>query len=143
MTMSTRILAAILAASSCAIPPARATEPAPSLTLELNSLQPTDKGCRFTFVVTNGLGAALDGATYELVLFDAKGMVSRMTLVEFADLPDGKTKVRQFDFPGVECGDLGRVLINDATECRGVGIEPATCIRALETRSSGSIVFGV
>lgn len=121
---------------------AGAQSPAPQLVVELNALQPTANGCRFTFMVTNNLKAELSSVGFELVLFDKAGMVSKMTIVDFKDLPDGKTKVRQFDFSGVDCTNLGRVLINDATECKGPGVEPGACVRALRTETRTDAAFG-
>lgn len=115
----------------------------PTLLVELNALQPSDRGCRFTFIVTNGLGGELASAAFELVLFNKAGMVSRITIVDFKDLPEGKTKVRQFDFANVDCANLGRVLVNDATECAGTGIEPKACIRYLKTETRTEAIFGV
>ena len=52
--------AAFLAAAS----PVQAQEAkAPTLALELNDAQASDKGCRLTFVVTNNLGAELTKAS--------------------------------------------------------------------------------
>jgi hypothetical protein len=115
----------------------------PSLRVELNALQPSDRGCRFTFIATNQLGSELKSVGLELVLFNKAGMVSRITIVDFKDLPEGKTKVRQFDFSGVQCADLGRVLVNDTTDCAGDGIEPKACIRYLETETRAETEFGV
>jgi hypothetical protein len=117
-------------------------EPAGALSLELNSLQPSDGGCRFTFVAENGLGSDLSRAAFELVLFDSEGTVERITVVDFQDLPESRTKVRQFDFKGTECDRLGRVLVNDTTDCTGDGVEPKTCLRQLETSTKASVQFG-
>lgn len=117
--------------------------PTSSLAVELNALQPSERGCRFTFVATNKLGGALSSVGFELVLFNKAGMVTRITIIDFKDLPDGKTKVRQFDFSGVQCADLGRVLVNDTTECAGVGIDPKACIRYLQTDTRAETEFGV
>lgn len=114
-----------------------------ALTVELNALQPSDRGCRFTFIATNGLGGELTKAAFELVLFDTAGKVSRMTVVDFKDLPQGKTKVRQFDFSGIDCATVGRVLINDSTECSGPAIEPKACIGKLKTQTRADVVFGL
>jgi hypothetical protein len=117
---------------------------ATALTLELNALQPTDRGCRFTFLVENRLGAGLDSAAFEMAIFDGDGRISRFTVVDFKDLPDGKTKVRQFDFGQMDCTKIGRVLVNDSTECAGEGVEPRACMRALEPRSRvDNVVFGI
>jgi len=115
---------------------------ASSLQLELNALQPSDKGCRFTFVAFNQLGSEISQVAFELALFDKAGMISRLTIVDFKELPQGKTKVRQFDFPGVDCGNLGRVLVNDATQCTGEAIEPQACIRKLKTETGTDVIFG-
>ena len=143
LTIQTLVLSvATLSAPLCAYAQAEETSSAPALVVELNALQPTDSGCRFTFVTTNNLAGELRNAAFELVLFDKDGMVSRMTIVDFKDLPQGKTKVRQFDFSGVDCADLGRVLVNDATQCAGDGIEPGACIRNLKTETRTETVFG-
>ena len=141
-----RSLVAAAAFGAVAASAQEAEKPAaadPSLLVELNALQPSERGCRFTFVVTNQLGGELASAAFELVLFDTAGMVSRITIVDFKDLPEGKTKVRQFDFSGIDCTKLGRILVNDATECKGTGIEPKACIRHLKTETRSETVFGV
>ncbi len=112
------------------------------LSVELNSLQPSDGGCRLTFVVKNGMGSDLSRAAFELVLFDTEGTVERITVVDFQDLPDAGTKVRQFDFKGTQCDRLGRVLINDATDCTGDGVERRACLSNLETSTKTSVEFG-
>lgn len=123
--------------------PANQTNDTPVLSVELNALQKSERGCRFTFVVTNQLGSELDKAAFELVLFDTKGKVSRLTVVDFKELPQGKTKVRQFDFSSLDCADIGRVLINDATECTGTGLDPKSCIQRLEPKTGTGIIFGI
>lgn len=115
---------------------------APSLKLELNALQPSDRGCRFTFMATNELGGELAGTAFELALFDKAGMISRLTIIDFKDLPPGKTKVRQFDFSGIDCANVGRILVNDATECSGEGLDPRACIRGLKAETRTDVVFG-
>lgn len=139
-----RILAASLAVSLAAGGAALAQEPAPaaSLRLEFNGLQPSTAGCRLTFLVENGLGAQLDRAAFEIVLFDKEGLVDRLTVLDFKDLPAGKTKVRQFDLPQADCAGIGRVLVNDAVACEGHGIEPKACIRSLTAETKSDVAFG-
>lgn len=140
--LTAALLASVAVPTGAAAQEAEETSSAPVLSVELNTLQPTGGGCRFTFVVTNGLAGELASAAFELVLFDKAGMVSRLTIVDFKDLPEGKTKVRQFDFSGVDCADLGRVLVNDATECSGTGIDARACIRDLKTETPTDVAFG-
>ncbi|MFN3546282.1 MAG: hypothetical protein ACK4U0_02225 [Mesorhizobium sp.] len=139
-----RILTAVLAVSLPAGGAALAQEPAsaPSLRLEFNGLEPSSAGCRLTFVVENGLGASLDRAAFEIVLFNRDGLVDRLTVLDFKDLPAGKTKVRQFDLQNADCAGIGRVLVNDAVACEGEGVEPSACIRGLNAETKSDISFG-
>jgi hypothetical protein len=143
--ISTRLAAAGFgfAAAIALAQGAQAQEARETLTVELNALQPSDRGCRFTFIATNNLGAELTKAAFELVLFDTEGKVSRLTVVDFKDLPQGKTKVRQFDFAGLDCSKVGRVLVNDSTECAGSGVDSKACIQRLETKTLTGAVFGI
>ena len=120
-----------------------AAKAAPALSLELNGAQPSDKGCRLTFVVNNGLGGDLAKAAFEIALFNDAGVVDRLTVLDFKDLPAGKTKVTRFDLAGTDCAKISRILINSATECADSGIEPAVCMRALKTSTRAGIAFGV
>ncbi|MER8773559.1 MULTISPECIES: hypothetical protein [unclassified Mesorhizobium] len=133
VTASLRLLAAAVAMSLAAAP-AWTQQQAPALILELNGAQPSDKGCRLTFVVTNNLGAGLSKAAFEIALFNEAGVVDRL-------LPAGKTKVTRFDLAGTDCGKVSRVLINSATECAGA--EPNACMRGLKTQTRTGIAFGV
>ncbi|MBT1155976.1 hypothetical protein J1C56_10270 [Aminobacter anthyllidis] len=122
---------------------AQSAPPAPALVLELNAAQPSDKGCRFTFVVTNNLGAELSKAAFEIALFNEAGVVDRLTVLDFKELPAGKTKVTRFDLSGTDCTKVSRVLINQATDCAGAGIDAAACLKALRTESKSGIAFGI
>ena len=115
----------------------------PALMLELNAAQPSEKGCRLTFVVTNNLGGELSKAAFEVAMFNETGTVDRLTVLDFKDLPSGKTKVARFDLGGADCGKISRLLINTATECAGAGIEPPACLRDLRTETKTQIAFGV
>jgi hypothetical protein len=119
-----------------------ASAPAPALKLELNGAQPSEKGCRLTFVVNNMLGTELSKAAFEIALFSKDGVVDRLTVLDFKELPAGKTKVARFDLSGVDWAKIGGVLVNHATECAGDGIEPTACLRQLKTETKTGITFG-
>lgn len=123
--------------------PVVAQEAKPSLLLEPNGAQPSDKGCRLTFVVVNNLGSALSRAAFEVALFNDQGVVDRLTVLDFKELPAGKTKVTRFELAGTDCAKVSRVLVNSATECQGQGIEPTACMRQLITASKANITFGI
>jgi hypothetical protein len=144
LTALLRLLTLALAMSLATVPAwAGQSAPVAALSLELNGAQPSDKGCRLTFVVTNTLGADLSKASFEIALFNEAGVVDRLTVLDFEDLPAGKTKVTRFDLAGTDCAKVSRVLINSATECAGKGIEPGACMRGLKTATKTGITFGV
>lgn len=132
------LLASPAVAQEQPAPPAQAAP----LSLELNAVQPSEKGCRLTFVVNNGLDATLSRAAFEIVLFDRAGVVDRITVLEFKELTADKTKVSRFDLAGVDCAKLGRVLVNAVTDCVGDGVSAETCSRQLKTASKAGIEFG-
>lgn len=143
-TTLVRLQASVVAISVAMAAPVLAQEvpAASSLLLELNALEPTEQGCRMTFVVINGLPAALETAGFEIALFNGNGQVDRLAILDFQNLPAGKTKVRRFDLDGTECADVSRVLVNDATECAGSGVDPVSCIRDLKTETRSGVAFG-
>lgn len=142
----TIILAAAFFAAASAVSAEDAAQPAvpsPALVLELNGAQASDKGCRLTFVVTNNLGGELSKAAFEIALFNEAGVVDRLTVLDFNELPAGKTKVARFDLAGADCSKVSRVLINTATECTGAGIEPKACLALLQPVTKSGIAFGI
>lgn len=114
---------------------------AAALTVELNALQPSEQGCRLSFVATNGLEADIGRLAYEMVLFDAAGLVERLTVLDFKEIPAGKTRVRQFDLAGTGCPAISRVLVNDAKACEGPGLEADRCMRGLKAVTRAGIPF--
>jgi hypothetical protein len=88
-----------------------------TLALELNRIDQIEAACRFTFLAENALGLDLSAFTVETVIIDTSGLVERLTLFEFGDLPQDAPRVRQFDVPSLACEDVGRVLINGVADC--------------------------
>jgi hypothetical protein len=105
------------------------------LGIELNSTLQNDAACRVTLMVENKLGADLDSAVFETVLFTQDGLEERLTLFDFQTLPQGRPRVRQFDLAGLNCPDLGRILINGVQACSGDGIEAASCLNNMSLTS--------
>ncbi|MFY8032413.1 MAG: hypothetical protein ACOVO5_11330 [Devosia sp.] len=138
----TRLIAAVAVAALCSAPAVAQDAPTP-LSLELNALQPSDKGCRITLVASNGLGTAIEKASFELALFGATGGIDRLVSLDFKGLAVGKTKVLQFELAGLDCAAVTRVLINDVTACDGAGLDPAACATNLVTSSRVDATFGV
>ncbi|QQR38072.1 hypothetical protein [Devosia rhizoryzae] len=139
-----RPLFALAVAAATSFLPVQAQEAAQAgLSIELNAVQPADAGCRVTFLAVNGFDTNLDRASVETALFDGGGAIDRIVTLDFKALSPGKTKVLQFELAGLDCANLGRVLINDITACDGEGLDAATCLTGLTTSSRTDIDFGV
>ena len=134
--LSLTVLAALSTAAPALAQDAAATG---TLSIEINDLTPSEKGCKLTFVAANALPQSLSKASFEFVLFDEKGLVERMAVLDFRDLPAGKTKVRQFDLPGTKCEAVKSLLINDAPVCAGEGVAKDACMKALKTGSKSPV----
>ena len=133
----TLVLGLAVAATS-----AHAEEPG-KLSVDLNALEQVGQSCRLVFVASNSTGATLDDLSLETVLFNTAGTVDRFALFDFQSLPEGKTRVRQFDLPDVRCGDIGRVLINGTASCKGQALKGTECMDQLELKSSsGTEIVG-
>ena len=112
-----------------------AVSAAPSISIELNSVETHEAGCRITFMAKNGLPGDAKSLVLETVLFTRAGEVERMTLFDMGALPAGRPRVRQFDVGSLDCADLGRVLINEVATCEGDGLDPDTCLDVLRFKS--------
>lgn len=136
-----RLLPLVLLAAFCSGAAALAQDAGTSgdLSIEINDLTPSEKGCKLTFVAANELPQTLSKVSFEFVLFDGKGLVERMAVLDFRDLPAGKTKVRQFDLPGTKCEAVKSLLINDAPVCSGDGVAKDACMKALKTGSRSAV----
>jgi len=144
-TTATLAAAALIAASGPALSQDAATPAAAEFALELNNAQDTDAGgCRLTYVATNNSDNELSETAYEVAVFDADGVVSRILVLEFGTLTAGKTKILQFDLPDSQCSGLSRIVVNDVAACSladggGAG---DFCLDALVTSSRTGIQFG-
>ena len=123
--------------------PLMAQENLAKLSLELNALQPSEKGCRVTFLATNDLGVALTKSAFEIALFGASGAIERLVSLDFKAMPSGKTKVMQFDLDALDCAGVSRVLVNDVAACEGDGLDPALCLARLSTSTKTAASFGI
>lgn len=126
--------------------PAVAQDAEEQFTLELNAAAETDAGsCRLTYVASNQTATALDRTAYEVAVFDAQGVVTRLLVLEFGALIEGKTKILQFDLANTACGSISRIVVNDVAACTvaGTGAEAAVCMSGLSASSRTAIQFGI
>jgi hypothetical protein len=111
--------------------------------LELNALQQSETGCRITFLAENRLGSEIGKSSFELALFGADGGIDRLVALDFGVLPEGKSRVVQFELKQLACDDIGRVLVNDITACEGGDLTPSACLAALVPATRVAASFGI
>ena len=130
--------------------PAPATPPMASapghILLELNAAADTAAGaCRLTVVTNNRLGQGLRRAAWQVAIFDREGVVRSLPVLDFGALIVGKTKVALFEIPGLGCGQIGRIVVNDVAACEaedGADLRD-TCLSGLAIQARGDIDFGL
>lgn len=135
MTLRTLLLSAMFSVAALSGAAAEEAAAAKGLGVELNALASSQKGCLFTFVAQNGFAQDISKVSFEFVIFNDKGTVERLALLDFRELPAGKSKVRQFDVPGIKCETVKNLLINDAPVCEGEGLEKGRCMDGIVTGS--------
>ncbi len=98
------------------------------LTINLNSVEPSNNHCRMNFVVGNKGDAGLESLKLDLVVFDNDGGISRRLITEMGPIRPKKTTVRAF-LIDTECKAIGEILVNDVTACTPGN--PSACLDAL------------
>jgi hypothetical protein len=139
---SKTLLAALLSACCLVCVTAYAEEPADKsaaggegVTLELNKLEPSDKGCRAYVVVTNPTQTAYDAFKLDLVLFQSDGVVGRRLALDLAPVRPDKKSVKLFELDGTQCDQIGSFLVNDVMECRTSTGAADDCLARLKVKS--------
>jgi hypothetical protein len=125
------IAAAVLLAAT-----AGAQEPKPQqdsgIMLELNKLEPSDKGCRAYVVVSNPTATTFDAYKLDLVMFQTDGVIGRRFAVDLAPLRPSKRTVKLFELDGTKCDEIGSFLVNDVMECRSDAGPVEDCLAGMK-----------
>lgn len=137
-----RLLRTLSLTASLLLPVAALAQDAGDLSIELNAADTVGESCRLTFVLSNGLEKNIDKLVAETVLFSDKGGVLLLTLFDFATLPAGRPRVRQFQVPETSCDRLGQVLINGVDTCTIDSTQSGVCQAALTLSSRVKIGLG-
>jgi hypothetical protein len=115
--------------------PARPESGGDGITLELNKLEKSEKGCRAYVVVTNPTTTAYDAFKLDLVMFQTDAVIGRRFALDLSPVRPDKRSVKLFDLDGAKCEDIGSFLVNDVLECR-TSAGPATdCLSHLKVKS--------
>lgn len=114
------------------------------LLVELNKMEPAGEDCRTTWVLNNGTGADLARLKLDIVAFDTDGIVVRRVGAELGPIGSGHTRVKLFDLKSIDCGDVGRMLMNGVLACEVEGAEAVSqeqCAKSIETATRTEIPF--
>jgi len=106
-----------------------------SISLELNKLEPSDKGCRAYVVVSNPSSTAYDAFKLDLVMFQTDGVIGRRFALDLAPLRPSKRAVKLFELDDTKCTDIGSFLINDVLECRSDAGVVDDCLARMKVNS--------
>jgi len=131
-------ISAVLVASALA---QETAEKAAPLKLQLNKVENAGEACRVTMVIDNSKGAGLKSYKVDLFAFDTDGVAQKRVAVELGPLPPRKTVVKIFDFPGIACNKVGRVLLNDVLSCDGGDAAREACLERTETETKAGLPF--
>lgn len=131
-------LSALLAVSAQA---QDASEKATPLKLQLNKVETAGEACRITMVIDNSKGTGVKTYKVDLFAFDTEGVAQKRVAVELGPLPPRKTTVKIFDFPGIICNKVGRVLLNDVLACDGGDAAREACLERTETETKAGLPF--
>lgn len=116
-------------------------KPSSTLKLELNRLEPAGESCRTYLLIDNKAGSALKSLKVDLYAFDTDGVAQKRLAVELGPIQEKKTMVRLFDFTGLPCPKIGRVLLNDVIACEGADASRESCLERIETTTKASAEF--
>ncbi|MEP3114635.1 hypothetical protein [Nisaea sp.] len=124
--------------------PALATDVAEKhLLLELNKVESVGGDCRTTWVVKNTTGTNLETMKLDFVAFDTDGIVVRRVIADMGPIHTEHTRVKLFDLKEINCGNVGRVLMNGVRTCEGgsAAVAPGLCADNLQTATRAAVPF--
>jgi len=103
--------------------------------IELNKVEPAGDNCRTYFLIDNRNGDNWRSLKLDLFALDTDGVAAKRLAVEVGPVPGRKTLIKLFEFPGLTCPRIGRVLLNDVVACDGAAASPEECLSAIDTAS--------
>jgi hypothetical protein len=106
-----------------------------SITLELNKLEPSEKGCKAYVVASNQSATSYDALKLDLVMFQTDGVIGRRFALELAPLRPSKRTVKMFELDGAKCDGIGSFLINEVMECKSDTGPIADCLSRIKVNS--------
>lgn len=134
------IVPVVLFAALAAAPPATRAG-GDGVHIELNRLEERAAGCRVHLVLENAAARAYTSYRLDLVIFDGDGVIARRVAVETAPLRASKTMVKEFELADLPCARVGRILLNDVTQCASAAGDLENCVAATRLSSRSAVAF--
>lgn len=110
--------------------------------VDLNKLEPVEKGCRAYVVIDNTGQAAFDSLKLDLVLFRTDGVIGRRFAAELGPLKSTKKTVKLFDITDTPCDQIGQFLVNEVVDCKVDGSAAQDCLDRLSFASTAKVQIG-
>ena len=114
---------------------ANAQQDQDAISVELNKLEPSEKGCRAYIVISNTSSTAYDAFKLDLVMFKTDGIIGRRFALNLAPMRPSKRTVKLFDLDETKCDEIGSFLVNDVMECRTGDQTNEDCLARLKVSS--------
>jgi hypothetical protein len=109
--------------------------------LELNRLDTNGESCQLTVLAKNETERSVASVVPELVLIDSEGKVQQFLRVRLRNLTPGSMRAQRFNADGASCDKLGRILLNDITECESDFATLDACRAAIKATSLLEVPF--
>jgi len=106
-----------------------------SVRVELNRLEAAGENCRAYFLIDNRKGETWRSLKLDLFALDTEGVAAKRLAIEVGPVPEKKTLIKLFDFPGLACPRFGSILLNDVMACEGAADTREACLSAIDTTS--------
>ena len=97
--------------------------------------------CSRTYLLVDNRGPALKSLKVDVFAFDGEGVAQKRLAVELGPVAERKTVVKLFDFAGMACPKIGRLLLNDVLACEGGDASRESCLERIETETKASVPF--
>ncbi|MDF1792827.1 MAG: Tat pathway signal protein [Thalassobaculaceae bacterium] len=134
MGMTARIFAAAAVLLSLAAAPSVHAEEA-RIGIELNKLEPTEKGCRSYIVVRNPADQTFTAFNMEVLVFDTDGVIQNRIAMDLAPIQPNKTSVLIVNLAGNQCDRIGEVLVNSFLDCERGDERLGDCLARIDLSS--------
>lgn len=118
---------------------ATAAATAPAIAVELNKLEPVEKGCRVYTVVDNSGQTVFQTLKLDLILFHTDGVIGRRLMLDLGPLKGSKKTVKMFDLDGTPCDKIGSFLVHDIMECKSATGPIENCLDAITLKSLSNV----